>query len=76
MQRSVASKHSQEKNPNASVARQLKPQRTATSLRTGVSSTHTSSGHHKIPEKPSKPRVDTNYFLAYAYFTNLNTHIT
>lgn len=58
MQRSTASRHSQDKNAQtASLARQLKSQRTATSQRTGQSSNHSASNHPKTIEKPSRPRV-------------------
>lgn len=57
MQRSTNSRHSQEKN-NASVARQLKSQRTTTSQRTAHSSNHSGSNIHvKAAEKPTRPRL-------------------
>lgn len=58
MQRSTASRHSQEKNiHSSSTGRQLRAQRTTTSQRTAQSSTHSGSAHPKGIEKPSRPRV-------------------
>ncbi len=59
MQRSTASRHSQEKAvQNSSVGRHLRTQnRTATSQRTGQSSNHSGSAHQKPIEKPSRPKV-------------------
>ena len=57
MQRSTASRHSQEKNTQSSVGRNHKSQRTVTSQRTGQSSTHSGSVHPKLSEKPTRPRV-------------------
>ncbi len=68
MLRRSASKVSQDKT--SSIVRQLKPQRTATSQRTGQSSN--SSGHHKISEKPARPRVCLIFlFLTTVLFQNI-----